>query len=88
MPEPPLADRTIGEVARCSADAEVSSRETGPGVPRPASSATPEAEDLPVGRGRAGCEAADDADGREGGRDERPLLGIPYVFKDIFVTPS
>ena len=88
MSELPLADRTIGEVATALRKGETSSREL--------TDACLERIGLDAGRlntflaidadaARGAADAADAALARGEGED-RPLLGVPYALKDIFVT--
>jgi aspartyl-tRNA(Asn)/glutamyl-tRNA(Gln) amidotransferase subunit A len=84
----PLADRTIAEVGAALRAREVSSRElTDACLARIERDATRLNTFLAVGA-EAARAAADEADGALGrGEGEgRPLLGIPYALKDIFVT--
>ena len=84
----PLADRTITEVRDLLRRREVSSRElTEACLARIARDGEPLNTFLAVGEERA-LAAADAADSgfRHGEGAEKPLLGIPYALKDIFVT--
>jgi Asp-tRNA(Asn)/Glu-tRNA(Gln) amidotransferase A subunit family amidase len=88
MSEPLLADRTITDVAAALRSRETSSRElTDACLARIERDAERLNTFLAVDA-EAARRAADDADAAlargEGG--ERPLLGIPYALKDIFVT--
>ena len=84
----PLADRTIGEVADALRAAEVTSREL---VEACLARIERDAERLNTFLAldaEAAVAAADAADAalRAGEGADRPLLGIPYALKDIFVT--
>jgi aspartyl-tRNA(Asn)/glutamyl-tRNA(Gln) amidotransferase subunit A len=84
----PLADRTIAEVGAALRAREVSSRElTDACLARIERDATRLNTFLAVGAeaARAAADEADRALGRGEG-EGRPLLGIPYALKDIFVT--
>jgi aspartyl-tRNA(Asn)/glutamyl-tRNA(Gln) amidotransferase subunit A len=84
----PLVDRTIGEVRELLQTRQVSSRELTEGcLARIDRDAERLNTFLAVGRERA-LAAADGADRElaDGGGAGRPLLGIPYALKDIFVT--
>ena len=84
----PLVDRTIGEVGELLRSRQVSSRELTEGcLARIDRDAERLNTFLAVGRERA-LAAADGADRElaDGGGAARPLLGIPYALKDIFVT--
>jgi aspartyl-tRNA(Asn)/glutamyl-tRNA(Gln) amidotransferase subunit A len=84
----PLIDRTIGEVAERLQRREVSSRElTEASFARIERDAQRLNTFLAVGR-EAALAAADEADAAlsRGDGAGRPLLGIPYALKDIFVT--
>ena len=86
MTAPEVADRTISEVAAALRGGETSSRElTDACLERierdGARLNTFLAVDPPAAR-----RAADEADAARAGGDDRPLLGIPYALKDIFVT--
>src|SRR6187401_2462576 len=84
----PLADRTITEVGAMLRAREVSSRElTEACLARIDRDAERLNTFLAVGRDRA-LSAADAADAALAGGDRahRPLLGIPYALKGIFVT--
>ncbi|HEX2766045.1 MAG TPA: Asp-tRNA(Asn)/Glu-tRNA(Gln) amidotransferase subunit GatA [Candidatus Limnocylindria bacterium] len=84
----PLADRTIGEVADALRAGEVTSREL---VEACLARIERDAERLNTflaldpGAAVAAADAADAAL-RAGEGADRPLLGIPYALKDIFVT--
>jgi aspartyl-tRNA(Asn)/glutamyl-tRNA(Gln) amidotransferase subunit A len=83
----PLADRTVTEVAAALRDGEVTSREL-----TEACLARIERDgarlntflSVDVDAALAAADAADAA--LAGGGSHRPLLGIPYALKDIFVT--
>ena len=84
----PLADRTIGEVGELLRATELSSRElTEACLARIERDAERLTTFLAVGR-EAALAAADVADAAlaRGEGAGRPLLGIPYALKDIFVT--
>jgi aspartyl-tRNA(Asn)/glutamyl-tRNA(Gln) amidotransferase subunit A len=84
----PLTDRTITEVRDLLRRREVSSRELTEGcLARIARDGEALNTFLAVGEERA-LAAADVADAgfRHGEGSEKPLLGIPYALKDIFVT--
>jgi aspartyl-tRNA(Asn)/glutamyl-tRNA(Gln) amidotransferase subunit A len=84
----PLADRTISEVGELLRKRELSSRElTKACLARIGRDGGALNTFLAVGEERAlaAADAADAARGKGNG-DERPLLGIPYALKDIFVT--
>jgi aspartyl-tRNA(Asn)/glutamyl-tRNA(Gln) amidotransferase subunit A len=84
----PLADRTIAEVVELLRRREVSSRElTEACLARIRRDGERLNTFLAVGEERA-LAAADAADAAlaAGQGDDRPLLGIPYALKDIFVT--
>jgi aspartyl-tRNA(Asn)/glutamyl-tRNA(Gln) amidotransferase subunit A len=84
----PLADRTIGEVGELLRATELSSRElTEACLARIERDAERLNTFLAVGR-EAALAAADVADAAlaRGEGAGRPLLGIPYALKDIFVT--
>jgi aspartyl-tRNA(Asn)/glutamyl-tRNA(Gln) amidotransferase subunit A len=84
----PLVDRTIGEVGELLRSRQLSSRELTEGcLARIDRDAERLNTFLAVGRERA-LAAADGADRElaDGGGAGRPLLGIPYALKDIFVT--
>jgi aspartyl-tRNA(Asn)/glutamyl-tRNA(Gln) amidotransferase subunit A len=84
----PLADRTITEVGQLLRRRELSSRElTDACLARIERDGERLNTFLAVGRERA-VAAADAADRAlaVGEGDDRPLLGIPYALKDIFVT--
>jgi aspartyl-tRNA(Asn)/glutamyl-tRNA(Gln) amidotransferase subunit A len=87
MSEPlPLADRTIDEVGALLRAREVSSRElTEACLSRIERDGTRLNTFLALA-GDAALAAADAADAALGDGDDRPLLGIPYALKDIFVT--
>ncbi len=83
-----LADRTIGEVAAALRARETSSRElTDACLARIERDATRLNTFLAVGADAART-AADEADAElaRGEGEGRPLLGVPYALKDIFVT--
>ena len=84
--ELPLADRTIGEVGELLRSGEVSSVDlTRACLGRIGRDGERLNTFLAVGEERAlAAAAAADRDLAAG--DERPLLGIPYALKDIFVT--
>ena len=89
MSELPLADRTIAEVATALRAGETSSRELTEACLARIEPRRGAAEHVP-GR-RCGCRAARRRCRRRaplaGGEGaDRPLLGIPYALKDIFVT--
>ena len=82
----PLADRTIAEVGELLRRREVSSRDlTEACLGRIARDGERLNTFLAIGEGAA-LAAADEADARLKDGDARPLLGIPYALKDIFVT--
>src|SRR5205085_11395867 len=82
----PLADRTIGEVSDLLRARKLSSVElVGACLERIARDGERLNTFLAVGD-EAALEAAREADRALAGGDERPLLGIPYALKDIFVT--
>ncbi len=82
----PLADRTITEARELLARREVSSRElTEVCLARIARDGEELNTFIAVGEERA-LAAADAADAAIAAGDARPLLGIPYALKDIFVT--
>ena len=84
----PLADRTITEVGTMLRAREVSSRElTAACLARIDRDGERLNTFLAVGRERA-LAAADAADAAlsSGDAADRPLLGVPYALKDIFVT--
>ena len=85
-PALPLADRTIGEVSDLLRARKLSSVElVGACLERIARDGERLHTFLAVGD-EAALEAAREADRALAGGDERPLLGIPYALKDIFVT--
>ena len=82
----PLADRTISEVGELLRRRELSSRElTKACLARIGRDGTALNTFLAVGEEQA-LAAAGAADAARGKGDDRPLLGIPYALKDIFVT--
>jgi aspartyl-tRNA(Asn)/glutamyl-tRNA(Gln) amidotransferase subunit A len=82
----PLADRTVTEVGQSLRRREVSSRElTEACLARIGRDGERLNTFLAVGE-KAALAAADAADTALRGGDARPLLGIPYALKDIFVT--
>src|SRR5205085_12275342 len=82
----PLADRTIGEVSDLLRARKLSSVElVGACLERIARDGERLNTFLAVGD-EAALEAAREADRALAAGDERPLLGIPYALKDIFVT--
>src|SRR3989304_2225922 len=82
----PLADRTITEVRELLAGREGSSRElTEACLARITRDGGELNTFIAVGEERA-LAAADAADAAIATGDARPLLGIPYALKDIFVT--
>ena len=82
----PLADRTITEARELLSRREVSSRElTEACLARIARDGEDLNTFLAIGKERA-LVAADAADAAIAAGDARPLLGIPYALKDIFVT--
>ena len=82
----PLADRTITEARELLERREVSSRElTEACLARIARDGGELNTFIAVGEERA-LAAADAADAATATGDARPLLGIPYALKDIFVT--
>src|SRR6476646_4056910 len=86
VPARPLADRTIGEVSDLLRARKLSSVElVGACLERIARDGARLNTFLAVGD-EAALEAARDADRALAAGDERPLLGIPYALKDIFVT--
>jgi len=87
MPDPlPLADRTITEVGELLHRRQLSSRElTEAALARIRRDGEALNTFLAVGGERA-LKAADAADVALAAGDTRPLLGIPYALKDIFVT--
>jgi aspartyl-tRNA(Asn)/glutamyl-tRNA(Gln) amidotransferase subunit A len=88
MTDLPLADRTIGDVSAALRTREVSARELTEAC---LARIDRDADRLNTFLARdpdaslAAADAADAALGRGEGAD-RPLLGIPYALKDIFVT--
>ncbi len=86
MTDLPLLDRTISEVADLLRTREVSSRELTEGcLDRIGRDGERLNTFLAVGP-EAALAAADAADDALSAGDDRPLLGIPYALKDIFVT--
>ena len=88
MNELPLADRTLSEVGELLRRREVSSRDLVEAcLVRIRRDGERLNTFLALGEDRA-LAAADDADRAlaAGDGDGRPLLGIPYVLKDVFVT--
>jgi aspartyl-tRNA(Asn)/glutamyl-tRNA(Gln) amidotransferase subunit A len=82
----PLADRTIGEVGALLRAGEVTSRELTEACLARIERDGPRLNTfLALGAERA-LAAADAADAALASGDDRPLLGIPYALKDIFVT--
>jgi aspartyl-tRNA(Asn)/glutamyl-tRNA(Gln) amidotransferase subunit A len=82
----PLADRTIGDVGELLRRRQLSSRElTAACLARIGRDGGELNTFLAVGEGQA-LAAADAADAALASGDDRPLLGIPYALKDIFVT--
>jgi len=82
----PLADRTIGDVAELLRTGETSSVElTHACLERIRRDGARLNTFLAVGE-EAALQAAEAADAARASGDERPLLGIPYALKDIFVT--
>ena len=87
-PALPLADRTIGEVSDLLRARKLSSVELVRAcLERIARDGERLNTFLAVGD-EAALEAARDADRALAAGDERPLLGIPYALKDIFVTKA
>jgi len=88
MSELPLADRTITDAATALRSREVSSRELTDAclarIDRDAERLNTFLA-LDADAARKAADAADEALARGEG-DDRPLLGIPYALKDIFVT--
>jgi aspartyl-tRNA(Asn)/glutamyl-tRNA(Gln) amidotransferase subunit A len=84
----PLADRTISDVAAALRAGEVSARElTGACLARIERDGPRLNTFLAVAADAALAEAdAADTELARGGTEDRPLLGIPYALKDIFVT--
>ncbi len=86
MTDLPLLDRTISEVGDLLRTREVSSRELTQGcLDRIGRDGERLNTFLAVGP-EAALAAADAADDALSAGDDRPLLGIPYALKDIFVT--
>jgi aspartyl-tRNA(Asn)/glutamyl-tRNA(Gln) amidotransferase subunit A len=82
----PLADRTIGEALDLLARGEISSRDLVEAcVARIERDGERLNTYLAVGAEQA-LAAADVADRARAAGDDRPLLGIPYALKDVFVT--
>ena len=82
----PLADRSIGEVVPLLDAGELSSRELVEAcLGRIERDAVRLNTFLALGA-EAALDAADAADAARRAGDRRPLLGIPYALKDIFVT--
>ena len=86
MTELPLADRTIADVTAAMRAREVSSRElTEACLARIGRDGERLNTFLSVDE-EAALRHADAADRARAGGDDRPLLGVPYALKDIFVT--
>jgi len=86
MSDLPLLDKPISEVGDLLARREVSSRELTEGcLERIGRDGERLNTFLSVGADAA-LAKADAADGARATGDDRPLLGIPYALKDIFVT--
>ncbi len=86
MSELPLADRTLSDVGEQLRRREVSSRElTEACLARIRRDGERLNTFLAIADERA-LRAADEADAALAAGDDRPLLGIPYALKDIFVT--
>jgi aspartyl-tRNA(Asn)/glutamyl-tRNA(Gln) amidotransferase subunit A len=82
----PLADRTVAEALELLRSGEVSSVElTRACLERIARDGERLNTYLAVGE-EAAMRAAEAADAARAAGDDRPLLGIPYALKDIFVT--
>jgi aspartyl-tRNA(Asn)/glutamyl-tRNA(Gln) amidotransferase subunit A len=81
-----LADRTIGEVAALLRTREVSSRELTEACLERIDRDADRLNTFLAVEADAALAAADAADTALASGDERPLLGIPYALKDIFVT--
>lgn len=86
MTELDLADRTITEVAAALQARETSSRELTEACLARIERDAERLNTFLAVDDDAARRAADAADAALGAGDERPLLGIPYALKDIFVT--
>ncbi|MEO8246953.1 MAG: Asp-tRNA(Asn)/Glu-tRNA(Gln) amidotransferase subunit GatA [Chloroflexota bacterium] len=81
-----LADRTITEVAELLQSGEVTSRELTEACLARIERDGERLNTFLAVEAEAALATADAADTARAGGDERPLLGIPYALKDIFVT--
>ncbi len=88
MTELPLTDRTIGEVATALRAGETSSRELTEACLERIGLDAERLNTFLAVDADAARRAADVADGAlaSGEGEDRPLLGVPYALKDIFVT--
>jgi aspartyl-tRNA(Asn)/glutamyl-tRNA(Gln) amidotransferase subunit A len=82
----PLADRSITEVAAALRSRETSSRELTDACLARIERDGERLNTFLAVDAEAARRAADEADAALGRGDDRPLLGIPYALKDIFVT--
>ena len=82
----PLADRTISEVSAALRSGTVSSRELTDACLERIERDAERLNTFIAVDADAARRAADDADTALARGDDRPLLGIPYALKDIFVT--
>jgi aspartyl-tRNA(Asn)/glutamyl-tRNA(Gln) amidotransferase subunit A len=81
-----LADRTISEAGDLLRDREVTSRELTEACLARIDRDAPRLNTFLAVDAEAALAAADLADAALATGDDRPLLGIPYALKDIFVT--
>ncbi len=88
MSDLPLADRTITEVAEALRNGETSSRELTDACLERIDRHAERLNTFLAIEADAARRAADEADAalKRGEGEGRPLLGIPYALKDIFVT--
>jgi aspartyl-tRNA(Asn)/glutamyl-tRNA(Gln) amidotransferase subunit A len=86
MSDLPLADRPISQVAAALRDGQTSSRELTDACLERIDGHAERLNTFLAVDADAARSAADGADVARRGGDDRPLLGIPYALKDIFVT--
>jgi aspartyl-tRNA(Asn)/glutamyl-tRNA(Gln) amidotransferase subunit A len=88
MTDMPLADRTIGDVAASLRAREVSARHLAEACLERIGRDAERLNTFLAVEPEAVRRAADAADAelRSGAADDRPLLGVPYALKDIFVS--
>jgi aspartyl-tRNA(Asn)/glutamyl-tRNA(Gln) amidotransferase subunit A len=82
----PLADRTISDVSALLRARRVSSRELAQACLTRIERDSARLNTFLALRADAALDAADEADKALAAGDDRPLLGMPYALKDIFVT--